>query len=134
LKNDSIIDSNVIEGILSLPSVETMVTAYQVAYHAESKVMACHAMRGTHSSGDNIREGDTILEVAIDDDKDFSAECRMWATSLIATLLKEYCLFPLLSSWSRLTTTSPRSRLATPCVGLAAPGMTSGRETTRYFK
>jgi hypothetical protein len=61
-----IIDSNDTEGIPSLPPVESMVTAY----HAESKVTACHAMRGTRSSGDDNREGDVILEVAVDDDKD----------------------------------------------------------------
>jgi hypothetical protein len=70
-----IIDSNVTEGIVSLPPAESMV----MAYHAESKVTACHAMRGTRSSGDNIREGDNvILEVAMDDNKDFSTECHMW--------------------------------------------------------
>jgi hypothetical protein len=69
-----IIDSNITEGIPSLPPVESMV----MAYHAESKVTACHAMCGTRSSGDDIREGDAILEVAMDDNKDFSAECHMW--------------------------------------------------------
>jgi hypothetical protein len=66
LKNDSVIDSNVTEGIPSLPPVESMVTAY----HAKSKVTACHAMHGTRSSGDDIREGDAILEVVMDDDED----------------------------------------------------------------
>jgi hypothetical protein len=55
-----------------VPPVESMGTAY----HAESKVTACHATRGTRSPGDNIREGDAILEVAMDDDKDLYAECR----------------------------------------------------------
>jgi ferredoxin len=72
LKNDSIIDSNVTEGIPSLPPVESMV----MAYHAKSKVTACHAMCGARSSGDNIREGDVILEVAVDNDKDLYAECH----------------------------------------------------------
>jgi hypothetical protein len=49
----NIIDSNITEGIPSLPPVESMVTAY----HAKSKVMACHTMHGTRSSGDDIREG-----------------------------------------------------------------------------
>jgi hypothetical protein len=71
LKKDSVINSNVIEGIPSLPPVESMV----MAYHAESKVTACNAMCGTRSSGDNIREGDdAILEVGMDNNKDFSAE------------------------------------------------------------
>jgi hypothetical protein len=74
LKNDSIINSNITEGIPSLPPVEFMI----MAYHAKSKVMACHAMRGTRSSGDDIREGDAILEVAMNDDKDFFAESHMW--------------------------------------------------------
>ena len=67
-----IIDSNVTEGIPSFPPVESMVTAY----HAESKVTDCHAMRGTRSSGDDIREGDAILEVAMDDDEDLYAGRR----------------------------------------------------------
>ena len=66
LKNDSVIDCNITEGIPSFPPVESMVTAY----HAESKVTDCHAMRGTHSSGDYIREGDVILAAAMDDDED----------------------------------------------------------------
>jgi hypothetical protein len=74
LKNDSVINSNDIEGIPSLLPVESMV----MSYHAESKVTVCHAAHGTCSSRDNIREGDdAILEVVMDDDKDFSAECRM---------------------------------------------------------
>jgi hypothetical protein len=73
LKNDSVIDSNVTEGIPSLPPVESMV----MAYHAKSKVTACHAICGTCSSGEDIRKGEAILEVAMDDDKDFSAECHM---------------------------------------------------------
>ena len=46
------------------------------AYHAESKVTDCHAMRGTRSSGDYIREGDVILAAAMDDDEDLYAKCR----------------------------------------------------------
>ena len=64
------VDCNVTEGIPSFPPVESMVTAY----NAESKVTDCHAMRGTRSSGDYIREGDVILAAAMDDDEDFSAE------------------------------------------------------------
>jgi hypothetical protein len=37
------IDSNVTEGLTSLPPVESRVTAY----HAKSKVMACNPMRAT---------------------------------------------------------------------------------------
>jgi hypothetical protein len=59
----NIIESNATEGLTSFPPVE-------------SKAMACHAMRGTHSSGNNIREGGAILEVAMDDDgNNFSKEC-----------------------------------------------------------
>ena len=48
----------------------------ETAYHADSKVTDCHAMRGTRSSGDDIREGDALLEVAMDDDEDLYAGCR----------------------------------------------------------
>jgi hypothetical protein len=79
LKNDSIIDSNVTEGIPSLHPVESKVTAY----HAKSKVTACNAMRATRSARNNIREGGAILEVAMDDDDDyFSKECHIWADSI----------------------------------------------------
>jgi hypothetical protein len=54
-----IIDSNVTEGLMFLPPVESKVTAYQ----AKSKVTACNAMRVTHSARNNIREGGAILEV-----------------------------------------------------------------------
>jgi hypothetical protein len=54
-----IIDSNVTEGLMSLPPVESKVTAY----HAKSKVTACNAMRATRSARNNIREGGAILEV-----------------------------------------------------------------------
>jgi hypothetical protein len=58
-----IIESNATEGLTYLPPVE-------------SKVTACHAMHGTRSSGNNIREGGTILEVVMDNDKNnFSKEC-----------------------------------------------------------
>ena len=73
-KRGNIIDSSdVTEGILSLSPVEFMETVY----HADSKVTDCHTMRGTRSSGDDIREGDAILEVAMDDDEDWYAGCRM---------------------------------------------------------
>jgi hypothetical protein len=49
LKNDSVIESNITEGLPSVPPVE-------------SKVMACHAMHGSGTAGNDIREGDTILE------------------------------------------------------------------------
>jgi hypothetical protein len=34
-------------------------------------------LRETRSAGNDIREGEAILEVAMDDDKDWSAECCM---------------------------------------------------------
>jgi hypothetical protein len=58
-----IIESNATEGVMSLPPVE-------------SKVTACHAMHGTCSSGNKIREGGAILEVVMDNDENkFSKEC-----------------------------------------------------------
>jgi hypothetical protein len=76
LKNDSVIDSNITEGIPSLPPVESKVTAY----HAETKVTACHIMCATRSTRNNIREGGIILEVAMDKDDDyFSKECHIGA-------------------------------------------------------
>jgi hypothetical protein len=71
LKNDSVIDSNVTEGIPSLLPVESKVTAY----YAKSKVTVCNAMRGTRSARNNIREGGAILEVAADDNEDLYGEC-----------------------------------------------------------
>jgi hypothetical protein len=42
--------------------------------------MACHAMRGTRSAGNDNREGGAILEVAMDNnDNDFSKECHIGA-------------------------------------------------------
>jgi hypothetical protein len=65
-----IINSNVTEGLTSLPPVE-------------SRVTACHAMRATRSAGSNIREGDPILEVAMDDDENnLSSECHMPGNSI----------------------------------------------------
>jgi hypothetical protein len=55
----NIIESNVTEGLTSLPPVESRV----MAYHAESKVTACKAMRATRSARNDIREGRAILEV-----------------------------------------------------------------------
>jgi hypothetical protein len=60
LKNDSIINSNVTDGLLSLPPVE-------------SKVTASHTMCGSGSAG----KGGAILEVAMDDeDDDFIRSCK----------------------------------------------------------
>jgi hypothetical protein len=61
-----IINSNVTEGLMSLPPVE-------------SRVTACHAMRGTLSARNNIsREGGAILGVAMgNNDDDFSKECHI---------------------------------------------------------
>jgi hypothetical protein len=62
----NIIESDASEGLISLPPVE-------------SRVMACHAMQGTCSAGNNIREGAAILEVVMDNDEnDLSAGCCMW--------------------------------------------------------
>jgi hypothetical protein len=94
LKNDSIIDSNVTEGIPSLPPVESIVTAY----HAESKVTTCHAMRGTCSSGDDIREGDAILEVAMDDNEDLYAECRTQGNIIDSNITEGIPSFPPVDS------------------------------------
>jgi hypothetical protein len=60
----NIIESDITEGLPSPPPVE-------------SKVMACHAMHGSGSTGNNIREGDAILEVAMDNDNDLSTEFHM---------------------------------------------------------
>jgi hypothetical protein len=54
-----IIDSNVTEGLTSLPPVESKVTAY----HAKSKVTACNTMRATRSAMNDIREGGAIIKV-----------------------------------------------------------------------
>jgi 1-deoxy-D-xylulose 5-phosphate reductoisomerase len=56
----------------------------------EARVTACHAMHGTRSARNNIREGGAILEVAMeDDDDDFVRNAILGATSLRATLLKD---------------------------------------------
>jgi hypothetical protein len=67
----NIIGTNVTEGLMSLPPVE-------------SRVMACHTMRGTRSAGNNNMEGGAILEVAMD--------AVLGATSLRVTLLKDFHL------------------------------------------
>jgi hypothetical protein len=75
----NIINSNVTEGIPSLPPVESKVTAYQ----AKSKVTACNAMRAPRSARNNITEGGSILEVAMDDKDDyFSKECHIGANRI----------------------------------------------------
>jgi hypothetical protein len=58
-----------------------------MAYHTKSKVTACHAMSGNRSSGDDIRKGDTILPVEMDNNED----CMQNAVH------GEYCLSLLLS-------------------------------------
>jgi hypothetical protein len=72
----NIIESNVTERILSLPPVE-------------SKVMACHAMCGSNSTGNDTREGGAILEVAIDDDGNLSTDCRIMGGDLIKSNVTE---------------------------------------------
>jgi hypothetical protein len=71
LKNDSVNDSNITEGVPSLPPLESKVTAYQ----AKSKVTARNAMRAPRSARNNIMEGGAILEAAVDDNEEFL--CRM---------------------------------------------------------
>jgi hypothetical protein len=55
LKNDSVNNSNVTEGVPSLPPVESKVTAYQ----PKSKVAARNAMRAPRSARNNINSLDT---------------------------------------------------------------------------
>jgi hypothetical protein len=76
----NIINSNVTEGVPSLPPVESKVTAY----HAKSKVTAHNAMRATRSARKkNIREGGAILEVAVDNKDDYiSKECCIGANRI----------------------------------------------------
>jgi hypothetical protein len=74
LKNDSVNDSNITEGVPSLPPVESKVTAYQ----PKSKVTASNAMHAPRSARNNIKEGGSILEVPMDDEMNyFSQECRI---------------------------------------------------------
>jgi hypothetical protein len=74
----NIIKSNATEGLTSLPPP------------VESRVMACHAMCGSGSAENNIREGGAILEVAMDDDDDnFLRNAVLGATSSRPTLLKD---------------------------------------------
>ena len=54
-----VIESNVTEGLPSLPPVQSVVTA-------------CHAMHGTGSTGNDIREGGASLELQINEDNDLS--------------------------------------------------------------
>jgi hypothetical protein len=56
LKNDSVNDSNITEGVPSLPLVESKVTAYQ----PKSKVMARNTMRAPRSARNNIKEGGSV--------------------------------------------------------------------------
>jgi hypothetical protein len=56
LKNDSINNSNIAEGVPSLPPVESKVTAYQ----PKSKVTARNDMRAPRSARNNIKEGGSI--------------------------------------------------------------------------
>jgi hypothetical protein len=56
LKNDSVNNSNVTEGVPSFPPVESKVTAYQ----PKSKVTDCYAMRAPRSARNNIKEGGSV--------------------------------------------------------------------------
>jgi hypothetical protein len=60
LKKDSVNDSNVTEGVPSLPPDESKVTAYQ----PKSKVTACYAMHAPHSTRNNIKEGGSFWLIA----------------------------------------------------------------------
>jgi hypothetical protein len=78
LNNNSVINSNITEGIPSLPPVESKVTAYQ----AESKVTACNARN-------DIREGGAILEVAMDNDDDYFAKEYHFGANSIESYITE---------------------------------------------
>jgi hypothetical protein len=58
-KNDSVNNSNITEGVLSLPPVESKVTAYQ----PKSKVTNRYAMRAPCSARNNIKEGGSINSI-----------------------------------------------------------------------
>jgi hypothetical protein len=100
-----IIKSYVTKGIPPLPPVQ-------------SRVTACHAMRGTHSARNDIREEGAILEVAMDDDDMiFLRNAILGPTSSKATLLKEYRLSLQLSQKASSTYTSQqRQHLVNKCL------------------
>jgi hypothetical protein len=64
-------------------------------------------MHGNGSSGNNVREGGAILQVAMHDDD--NAKC--WATSLRATLLKDFRLSTQSLCPSDFTTSSKTPKL-----------------------
>jgi hypothetical protein len=70
LKNDSINNSNITEGVPSLPPVESQ----DMAYQPKSKVTNRYAMRVASSARNNIKEGGIILEVLMDDKDDYFSE------------------------------------------------------------
>jgi hypothetical protein len=63
IKEGGSVNSNVTEGVPSLPPVESKVMAYQ----PKSKVTGRNAMRAPHSARNNIKEGGSILKVLMDD-------------------------------------------------------------------
>jgi hypothetical protein len=67
IKDGGSVNSNVTEGVLSLPPVESKVTAYK----PKSKVTDCYAMRAPCSARNNINDGGIILEVPMDDKDDY---------------------------------------------------------------
>jgi hypothetical protein len=74
-----------------------------------------------------------MLEVAMDDDKDLCAECRMWGDSIDSNVTEGIPSLPPFKFMVTAYHAKPKSRLATPCMVPAAPGMTLGRET-QYLK
>jgi hypothetical protein len=75
IKDGGSVDSNVTEGVPSLPPVESQDTAYE----PKSKVTNCYAMRAPGHARNNIKEGGIILEVPMDNNYDyFSEEGRNW--------------------------------------------------------
>jgi hypothetical protein len=91
LKKDSVNDSNITKGVLSLPPVESQDTAYQ----PKSKVTDRYAMRAPGSVRNNIKEGGIILEVPMDDkDGKFSKECRNWDNRIESYVAEQIPPYP----------------------------------------
>jgi hypothetical protein len=71
IKDGGSVDSNVTEGVPSLPPVESQDTAYK----PKSKVThRYYAMRAPGRARNNIKEGGIILEVPMDDEDDYFSE------------------------------------------------------------
>jgi hypothetical protein len=79
IKEGGSVNSNITEGVPSLPPVESKARAYQ----PKSKVTDCYAMRAPHSARNNIKEGDIILEEQMDNEDDyFSKEWHIGANRI----------------------------------------------------